>query len=324
MGIETVEELIRTVSAFRESRIILTAVELDIFSKVGSGTTSEKLTKEIGAKSARDVEILLNALTALGLLIKDGDIYRNTDFSENFLTSRSNLPLRESLLHSSHLWHSWSELTSIIIHGRKKRKRRSKEGASAFISAMQVSGMMRAPYLWDVIKPSSGTLLDVGGGSGIYSIEFVRRVPDGSATVLEVPEVAPITKRYLKASGVSSRVKVKVGDIFSARFKETYDFVLLSSLLHIYGGEENIKILRNCRNALKIGGKVIIHDFILEDSKTEPYQAVIFSVNMLVNTERGASHSKREYFEWLKEAGFTNPEFIPLKGPTSAITALKP
>jgi SAM-dependent methyltransferase len=122
-------------------------------------------------------------------------------------------------------------------------------------------------------------------------------------------------------TGLASRVATRVGDLRTDGLGEGFDLVLVSAICHMLGPDENRDLLRRCRQALAAGGRVVVQDFILEQDKTAPKMAAVFSLNMLVGTERGASYNESEYAAWLGEAGFREVHRIGLPGPSGLMIA---
>jgi cyclopropane fatty-acyl-phospholipid synthase-like methyltransferase len=166
-------------------------------------------------------------------------------------------------------------------------------------------------------------LLDLGGGPGLFAIAFAEKYPDLRATVFDTPETEPIASDFFKKSAVSKKLKFMGGDFLKDDFGRNYDAVLLSSILHIYGPEENITLLRRVNNALKGPGKLIIRDFGLNKDKISPEIGVLFAVNMLINTDRGNSYSYDEMKSWLHETGFGRVHRKTLEGRMMLIEARK-
>jgi predicted O-methyltransferase YrrM len=164
-------------------------------------------------------------------------------------------------------------------------------------------------------------MLDVGGGSGAYSIAFARANPALHADILDLAAVEPIARRHIQDSGVADRVHVRSGDLRSGRLGEAYDLVFVSAICHMLSPAENLDLLRRCHEALAPGGRVVVQDFILEPDKTAPRFAALFALNMLVGTRGGASYSEPEYAAWLAEAGFQEIRRARLPGITGLMIA---
>ncbi len=179
------------------------------------------------------------------------------------------------------------------------------------------NALERAPLVVEAVGARDVTrMLDVGGGSGAYSIAFAGANPELRADILDLPTVAPIAQRHIARAGLSERVKTREGDLRKDDYGSGYNLVFLSAICHMLGPDENLAVLGKCHTALAKGGRVVIQDFILENDKTAPLNAALFSLNMLVGTERGSSYSEKEYSGWLRDAGFSEVRRVRLPGPT--------
>lgn len=314
----------RQVRGFQESRVILTAIELDLFSHVGDGATAAEVAARIDARP-RSTEMLLNALTAVGLLEKRDDRFHNAPLASRYLAEGAPDDSRLGLMHTVHLWNRWSTLTDCVRAGTRVTPARAApddEWRRAFIGAMHKNASGRAgPVVRAVGTDGVKRLLDVGGGSGAYSIAFAKADPQLQATIFDLPPVLELARTYVAAAGLSDRVTFKAGDMHRDDFGSGYDLVLLFAICHMNSPEENRALFAKCRSALVPGGRLVVQDFILEPEKTAPRTGALFSLNMLVGTESGASYSRDEYFQALTDVGFGNPRHIRLPGPTGLIVA---
>jgi (2Fe-2S) ferredoxin/precorrin-6B methylase 2 len=321
-------EFQQQVQGFRESRIILTAIELDVFSHVGGGASAVQAAERIGS-APRSTEMLLNALAAIGLLEKDAGVFRNTPLAARYLAADSPDDSRQSLRHTVNLWDRWSTLTDSVRAGTRVApsvtRGQDDDARRAFIGAMHKNASGRAGQVVAAVGTAGvRRLLDVGGGSGAYSIAFVRAEPGLTATVFDLPEVLPLTEEYVARAGVADRVRFTPGDMHEDDFGAGYDMVLLSAICHMNSPQENRKLFAKCRDALASGGRIVVQDFILERDKTAPRTGALFAINMLVATEAGSAYSEDEYVADLKAAGFRNPKHVRLPGPTGLIVAERP
>lgn len=321
------DDLHERIRAFQESRAILTGLELDLFTIVGDGSTAESVAAKAGA-DVRATEMLLNALTSLALLVKQAGSFRNTPVTTRYFCSGSPDNARPALLHIAHLWSRWSELTHCIRTGgpavREETVTPDQEWTEAFIAAMHRNAKERAA---NVVRSVGGAgirrMLDVGGGSGAYSLAFAAANPELSADILDLPSVAPIATRHIQEAGLADRVCVRTGDLRSDDLGSGYDLVYVSAICHMLSPEENGDLLRRCHAALAPGGRIVIQDFILEPDKTAPKWGALFALNMLVGTHGGSSYSEPEYATWLSSAGFRDTRRVRLPGPAGLMIAVR-
>jgi len=319
------DELNQKIRGFQASRVILSAVELDIFSAVGQGGSSVDIAGKLST-DPRATEMILNALVSLGLLKKKEDIYHNTPVSSRYLVEGAPDDSRASLTHTVQLWNRWSTLTECIKKGTsvtyKEMVDRGDEWTVPFIAAMHKSATMRAPLVLRTVGLDGvKKMLDVGGGSGAYSIAAARANESLHAEVFDLPTVIPITQGHIEEAGLSDRVTTRAGDMRKDDLGSGFDLVFISAICHMNSPQENIELLEKSFKALAKGGKVVIHDFVLNDDKTSPPTAALFALNMLVGTREGSSYSEEEYTDWLKKTGFQEIKTLRLPGPTALMVA---
>jgi ubiquinone/menaquinone biosynthesis C-methylase UbiE len=327
-NVQIPEDLFQRINAFQESRTILSAIELDLFTAVGGGSTAAQVAEKIQA-DARAAEMLLNAVVACGLLVKSDGRFQNTPLSERFLVAGAPADSRAALVHYSNMWRSWSKLTDAVraggAVGTSEIGDRGREWTEPFIAAMHHHASQRAPLVVEALGANRiRRMLDVGGGSGAYSIAFARANSELHAEVLDLAAVLPITTRYIEQSGVGRSVSARAGDLRRDRLGANYDLVFVSSICHMLSVAENRDLIKRCFEATAPGGRTVIQDFILDPDKTAPKQAAIFSLNMLVATPAGASYSIDEYTAWLAEAGFTPIERKSMSGPADLMIGVRP
>ena len=306
---DRLDELIR---GYMPSRCILTALELDIFTAVGDGADAVQVGTRINA-NARAAGMLLNALVALGLLSKSGEEYRNTAESARFFTQGSRDNRRDGLLHIAQVWHRWSTLTGAVRSGKRIPIGRDEtpEWTSNFIAAMHGNAKDHADLLVKTLGTSGvRRILDLGGGSGAYSIAFAKACP-AQCDILDLPQVIPHTAEYVSRAGVSAQVSLRGGDIRQVDLGSGYDLILMNNIAHAFSEEQNRDIFCRARRALAPNGRIVVRDYILNPDKTGPQRAAVFCLNMLVGTDGGATYSESEYTQWMNDAGFTEILRIP-------------
>ncbi len=322
------DELQRRINGFRESRALLTAIELDLFTAVGGGAGAAAVAGELGT-DPRATEALLNAVAAMGALEKEGGVFRNTETTRSHLAAGGEHDSRAALMHAVHLWPRWSTLTECVREGTSVLRRtgagRDAEWTEAFIAAMHRNAAGRAPRVVAAIGVEGvRRVLDVGGGSGAYAIAFAQAEPGLAADILDVPDVVPIAQRHIDEAGLGARVRPRPGDFRTDDLGRDYDLVFLSAICHMNGPDENRRLLGQAFEALAPRGRVVIQDFILEPDKTAPEVGALFALNMLVGTRSGSSYSEPEYAEWLRDAGFVEVRRVPLSGPTDLMVGQRP
>jgi len=165
-------------------------------------------------------------------------------------------------------------------------------------------------------------LLDVGGGSGGMTLALCGGLPELSATILELPRVTPITRRFVAEAGFEGRVSVIEGDAVAAPPSGKYDLATLSSVIQVLDPDAAASLLVNVGRALEPGGRIVITGRILNDDRISPQHVALFNLVFLNIYNGGLAHTEAEYRGWLQAAGFTNIERRPMKE-AELITAVR-
>jgi SAM-dependent methyltransferase len=298
----------RQLRAFQHSRILLTAIELDIFAAIAEPAAADDIASRLGTDS-RATELLLNALVALGVAEKSAGLYWNRAGAGELLADPAT---RMGLLHYAHRWNTWSNLTARVrgIAAAEDYRQLPSEIRESSMAMQNIRSTRRADAVAQLIADGGVPLrvLDLGGGTAPYSIALAARDSRLRAEIVELPELAPLTARSIAAARLSDRLRVIPGDIHTTELGNGFDVVLLCSITHLFGPEENRALAARCRQALRSGGRLVIHDHVMNAEKTAPLQGAIFAVNMLLATPSGATYSFEEYSEWLRAAGFCTIE----------------
>jgi len=314
-------------SSFQKSRILLSGFELDVFTNVDeSGTTGKQISDKLHLDK-HACERLLNALVSLGFLKKQKDLFLNTAESFAFLSKKSPDYLG-GLMHSNHLWKTWSNLTQVIKTGVSANpseiNERGDDWLFPFINAMHDRAKKQAPQqLANIDLSRVKSILDIGGGSGAYSMEFVSRKPGIEATVFDLPSVVPITKIFLEKEGFSDKIKTHAGDYTKNDLPEGFDLAFLSAIIHSNSLEVNKDLIRKCFGSLNKNGKIVIQDWIMNNDRTQPTAGAVFAINMLVGTESGDCFTEQEVTEMLNAAGFKSISRIEFETGLSQMIAQK-
>jgi predicted O-methyltransferase YrrM len=326
------DDLQKQIKGFQESRVLLTAVELDIFSAVGSGADAGTIAESLGT-DPRATEALLNALVALQVLEKEAGVFRNAPMVARYLAAGGKDDSRAALLHTAHLWPRWSTLTDCVRQGTSVVGKEGKPGGAsdtsdedewttAFIAAMHKNASFRAPIVVGSLDLDGvERILDLGGGSGAYSLAFARALPELRAEIVDRPAVVRIARRHIEEAGLAERVTARVGDLRDDKYGSDYDLLFMSAICHMNSPEENLAMFRKAFEALSPSGRLVIQDFILDADKTGPRTGALFALNMLVGTSAGSSYSIEEYKNWLQSVGLKKVQQIRLPGPTDLLVA---
>jgi 2-polyprenyl-3-methyl-5-hydroxy-6-metoxy-1,4-benzoquinol methylase len=304
------DELAAIVNGYRQSRIVLTAVELGVFTELRDGARSAEQVANALNTQPRPTDRLLNALAAMGLLRKEEGRFSNTETSARHLV-RGERGYMGNIEHGVHLWDYWSRLTDVvrsgIVEDRVRLAERGEEWHEAFMAAMHYRALAQAPGDVNLIDFHDAVrVLDVGGGTGVYSMAMMKVKQDLSATVFDLPGIVPITRRYVEEAGLSHRIDTVAGDYLVDVLPGGYDIVFLSAIVHSNSPEENTLLINKCAAAVNPGGRVIVQDFIMEEDRVFPPHGALFAINMLVATEAGDTYTEAEVRQWMEAAGLTD------------------
>jgi SAM-dependent methyltransferase len=328
--ITTPADLMETVNAFRMSRLILTAFELGIFDHLsGTSLTSSALAGKMGT-DPRATDRLLNALTGTGLVhLKNGSFF-NSGFSEKFLVHAAPSFL-EGLGHSVSLWKTWNTLTDAVRAGHSVAdivqndiNHRGDAWIEPFIAAMHARGIAQGKELAALLDLSTTfRVLDVGGGSGAFTFAFIERNPAITGVIFDLPNVVPVTQKYIDKAGFNGVVATLKGDYLHDDLGNGFDLVLMSAIIHINDPAENRLLIRKGAAALKEGGQLVIIDHVMNDDRTEPFAGAMFTLNMLAGTKHGDTYTELELREWMLDAGLAEVRLITAPSGMQVMTGNK-
>ncbi len=298
------------------------AVKLGVFTAIGKrAVTARELAKEMGV-DRRSLEMLLNALSAMDLLVKRDALYANTPLAMKFLSKDSLDYIGYMIMHHHHLIDSWAQLDVAVRNGGPVRSRMAHsdgERRESFLMGMYNLAMSIAPRVAEMIDLSKcRRLLDLGGGPGTYAIHFCLRNPQLRATVFDLPTTEPFALKTIDKFGLKDRVGFLPGDYLEEDIRGEYDVAWLSHILHGEGPEACQMIIDKAVSALEPGGMVFIHEFILNNSEDGPLFPALFSLNMLLGTPEGQSYSEEHLRQMLTRAGAKETQRIPFQGPNDS------
>ena len=306
--------VLKDVRGFLTSRVILTAAELDLFTRLDNGqATADGLAKELGCDQ-RSLTRILDCLVALELLSKQDSVYRSSERGSLLSAKhpRTELPM---VLHLNGLWETWSGLTETVRTGSNPKRRpvSERDGGSleAFIGAMHVVGRSLSREIADFYDLSPfEKLLDIGGATGTYTMAFLEKNPKMSAVLFDLPDVITMAEKRLEEEGLLERVELVPGDFYKDVLPEGCDLALLSAIIHQNSPQENLDLYGKIHRALVPGGKLLIRDHVMDPDRTSPPQGTLFALNMLVNTKGGDTYTFDEIRSNLETAGFGEVKLV--------------
>lgn len=316
------ETIMRLASGFMAAKHLFAASELGLFEALAdSPATIDGLAARTGL-TPRATRISADAMVALGLLEREGDSYRNSETAAAFLAGQTPADLRPFLRFWDKIsYPTWGRLADALGSGPPKEvfelDDALQEVVSAGIEAVLAGPAAALAANYDF--SSHRRLLDVGGGTGSWSIAVSRAHPHVEATVFELPTTADIARRRLAAAGVSSQVGVVAGDAMSGALPSGYDVFLLANLIHYWSPDENHALLRRVRTAAQTGSRLLLADFWTNSAHTEPLMAALMAGEFAVHVRNGDVYSVEQVREWLSSTGWRFVEHVPLAGPVSLV-----
>ena len=315
-----------------EARIVQAAVELEIFENIGTHALEAASVASSLDLEPRATELMLNALTALGLLRKREQRFSLTDVSAKYLKRDAPGYLGGMIRFEASLWHCWMSLTEAIRSGRPvcpaDMYQHDPKETAIFIDAMD--SLVKARGDTEVVAGAfdwnnARELLDVGSGPATYPISLCRRFSNLRATIFDLPATIKLTEGYVSEAGLSSRIRLISGDYRVDKIPDSYDVIFLSNIIHGESFEVNERLMVKLSSVLEPGGSIIVKDHILNSTGANPPVGAIFSLLMLLTTEAGRCYAVEEVKAWMFAAGLMHIRQIDLPAPlnSSLIIATK-
>jgi hypothetical protein len=329
----TPERIMQLSWGYAPPLIIETAVKHRLFDLLdGSPKTARQLAKSAGS-SIRGITAICNALVGLGLMARNGERYKLTPESAAFLVSDKPGYHGAFFRHiSEQLIPKWLALDKIVRTGRPVSTVNSEKTGSKFFAEFVESlfplSYAAAKTLGEHLgipgakKPVS--VLDLAAGSGVWGIGLAEQSRHVRVSAVDWPPVLEVTEKIAAQHGVADRLTKIPGDLLKARFGKNHNVATLGHILHSEGQARSRKLLKKTFAALAPGGTIAIMEFLVNKDRTEPMVGLLFSVNMLVNTEEGDTFSFEEISGWLREAGFVKPRLLQVPAVSPLILATKP
>jgi hypothetical protein len=325
---------------FWGSKTLLTAVELELFTKLAPEPMSGPQIAEALALDARAIPDFPDALVALGLLDREGEgenaTYRNTEATAVFLDKASPAYLGGILeMANARLYPFWADLTEALQTGAPQNEIKhtgkgmfeelyaEPERLEQFMHAMSGTSAGNFHALAEQFDFSRySTLADVGGATGQLSIIVAQRHPHMRCTTCDLPVVRPIAERAIAAAGMGDRVSAVDLDFFTEPVPEA-DVVTMGMILHDWNLERKKQLIRAAYDALPEGGAFIAVENLIDDARRENVFGLMMSLNMLIEFGDAFDFTGADFAGWCREAGFREVEIMPLAGPGSAGIAYK-
>ena len=304
-------DLMRLVHGFEAAKIFLVANDLELFRRLGSERSAAELAAELGV-DCRALQLLMNALTALGLLEQCDGSFRNSPVADQLLSGSS---YRGHIFrHIHHCWESWNDLAGVVRRGGPDLVRESvilhdqEEWNRDFIRGMDDVTRELAPQVVAQLDIGEARrLLDIGGGPGTYARAFLDLHPQlQQVTIFDLPFALAVATEQLAGFARRDAVHLVSGDFHHDPLGSGFDAIWISQVLHSQDEAGCRRLIGKAIQALNPGGRLFIHEFLLDDSRTQPLTAALFAVHMLVMTAAGRTYSGSEVAGWLRQSGLVD------------------
>jgi cyclopropane fatty-acyl-phospholipid synthase-like methyltransferase len=316
-GITDFDGFREAITAYRLPRVIVSALELDLFTTVGTESWSITDLAKVLSVSERGLNILCRNLAMCGLLNKRGPLYRNNTFAATEL-NRSHPRCRGPYIDLlKDQWSDWSRLTDQVRTGLPVDHQKPEETdyRRRFTWAMHHRSVdVAARVAAQVSLRNVKSLLDLGGGPGTYALAFLKKNPTLSATVCDRPAALDVAREVAATEEAGKRLSYLSVDFMNEQVPGRYDVIWYSNVLHIYSVAQNQALFRRLHQALIPGGRLIIQDAFLHDKEgLYPKEASLFAVAMLLFTEQGNTYTIHETSSWLRQAGYSTVKPLKMK-----------
>jgi hypothetical protein len=320
---------------FWESKTLLSAVELGLFTELAKGPAYlGDLSRRLGLhdRSARD---FLDALVALKLLDRQDGRYSNTPETDHFL-DRAKPSYVGGLLEmaNARLYETWGSLTEALKTGQNQNEGKETGDVFAalyadpdrlrlFLAAMSgvslgAARAIAAKFPWKDYK----NFADIGTAQGMVPVTIARAHNHLSGAGYDLPEVKPVFEEFIAQQGVSNRVKFLSGNFFTDPLP-TADVLIMGHILHDWDLVQKRMLLKKAHAALPNGGALIVYESIIDDERRENAFGLLMSLNMLIESTGGCDFTGADCQAWMREAGFSQTRVEPLVGPDSMVVAIK-
>lgn len=332
--------IMQTATAFWPSKVLLTAVEFDLFTVLGDGRQSAAQLGQALGLHPRGTYDFFDALVALKFLDRDGDgpeaQYRNTPQTAVFLNKKSPAyigGMPEML--NARLFGFWNDLGTALKTGKPQNEIKhggtsifetlyaNQDSLGVFLDAMtgfQAANFALLAQKFDFSKYKS--VCDVGGALALLSRVVAVHHQHLSFTSFDLPPVAPLALEQIRAAGMESRIKPIAGDFFKVDLPKA-DVVTMGNILHDWNLENKKILIKKAYDALPAGGAFVAIENVIDDARRENAFGLLMSLNMLIEFGDAFDYTGADFRSWCGEAGFQRFDLIPLAGPTSAVVAYK-
>ena len=324
----TPARLLELCGGFQVSALLAAGATHQLFTHIENGArTVEEIAARAGI-SLRGAQALLDGLAALGVVLRHEGRYTNAADTAQFLVEGKPSSMTAMARLSFQTMPAFTRLADVARTGQPLGPTRAAADEPFWLDLVPTIGRLAYPVARQiatatgVARAEKPSILDIGGGSGMYTLVCLGDNREATGVQIDWPSVNRIARSLAAELGCAERFRTVDGDYHTTSFGEgEYDLVIYAHVAHSESPRDNIAILGRIRRALRPGGVLVISDFILdEDRQGEPF-AAIFHANMLLHTREGAVWREPDYRAWLAEAGFVTASFVATTTPATLIFA---
>ncbi|HVB99054.1 MAG TPA: class I SAM-dependent methyltransferase [Candidatus Dormibacteraeota bacterium] len=317
--------------SFAAERVLSASLQLNVFSTIAAGKQSATEIAAATGASERGMRMLLNALVAFELLGKRDGAYELTADAERYLV-RESPDYMGAMFESDEMWDTWKNLAEAVRLGASPRSINRHEVAEAFfptlIRTLHISNREPARRLAaQIVRPGATAglrVLDIGCGSGVWSLAVAAADPEARVVALDLPKVLESTRRFVAAESMSERYEFIPGDFQDFEYPAgKFDLAILGNIVHAENETRTRRLFSQIHRALGPAGRLAIIDMIPNEERTGPPFPVLFALNMLLHTDEGNTYTMSQYGNWLAGAGFAGVETVDIASHSPAIVATK-
>ena len=319
------EPIIQIASGFMATKYLFVANEIGVFSALAQGPATLAHIAERTNIPERTARIVLDATVALGLLVREGDRYRNSEAAQTYLTGRGPADLRAFLRFWNRLSYSKWQFLEHAVRGTRDAiypKELTAEEQAIFSEGVAAitEGTARAlARKYDLSVHQR--VLDLGGGTGSFLVALLRDYSHLHTTLFERPQVIEVAKRQLADIPHAHSIALTPGDFFQDPLPKDHDAVLIANVIHLLSPQHTRTLFSRIREGANPGTRLLLVDFWTDETHTQPLFAALMAGEFLVNSEEGDVYSVGEVTQWLEETKWQVVEHIALAGPASLIVA---
>ncbi len=306
-----------------------------MFTVLGEGPrTAKSMRTDLGLHQ-RGAEDFLDALVTLGMLQRTGDEYANTAATDLFLDRTKPSYIGGILeMANARLYPFWGSLTEALRTGQPQNELKAGEDFFArlyqdpdrlqqFLHAMTGLSMGAAlaiaeRFPWDRYR----SVTDLGTAEGCLPVQLALRHPHLTAGGFDLPPVQPVFEAYVQSFQLADRVRFHAGDFFTDDLPHA-DVLVMGRVLHDWGMDQKLTLLRKAHDALPAGGALIVYDAVIDDDRRQNTFGLLMSLNMLIETPAGFDYTGAQCRSWMAEVGFRDSYVEPLVGPDSMVVGIK-